>query len=238
MRSLTLHPQKIGLLPIVVVGLTALLPLLSHTLPYSEFWAVIPSEVSRQITYQSTTLVLAIGLLFVLFKTRPQVFKTYFKKGKISSAVTPVPAVGIKPKIGQNWKHIGWNFTIVISLITAAVIFFSIPHIDFGKWIKYLPFALVFAFVNSFVEEVITRFGVVVSLKDKLPDSTIAIVSGCLFGIVHYWGTPGGFGGVLLAGFLGWLLAKSIIETKGIFWAWLIHFCQDIIIISALLSST
>jgi uncharacterized protein len=33
-----------------------------------------------------------------------------------------------------------------------------------------------------------------------------------------------------LAGFLGWLLAKSIVETRGIFWAWFIHFLQDVII--------
>jgi len=31
-------------------------------------------------------------------------------------------------------------------------------------------------------------------------------------------------------------LAKSILETKGIFWAWLIHFLQDIIIFTALLT--
>jgi len=32
---------------------------------------------------------------------------------------------------------------------------------------------------------------------------------------------------------LGWLLAKSVIETNGIFWAWFIHFLQDIVIFSA-----
>jgi len=42
--------------------------------------------------------------------------------------------------------------------------------------------------------------------------------------------------GVIVAGFLGWLLTKSILETKGLFWAWLIHFLQDVIIFSALLT--
>ncbi|MFT6001338.1 MAG: hypothetical protein ACI95T_000082 [Flavobacteriales bacterium] len=40
----------------------------------------------------------------------------------------------------------------------------------------------------------------------------------------------------MLAVFFGWLLAKSIIETEGVFWAWLIHFLQDVIIFSALLT--
>ena len=42
-------------------------------------------------------------------------------------------------------------------------------------------------------------------------------------GSVHYFETPGGVAGVVLAGFLGCLLAKSIYETRGIFWTWLIH---------------
>lgn len=36
-----------------------------------------------------------------------------------------------------------------------------------------------------------------------------------------------------MAGLLGWLLAKSVVETNGIFWAWFIHFVQDIVIFSA-----
>lgn len=84
------------------------------------------------------------------------------------------------------------------------------------------------------MEESITRLGVVVVLKDRLTDKTIPIFSALIFGIIHYWRNPGGFPGVILAGFLAWFLAKSILETKGIFWAWLIHFLQDVIIFSAL----
>jgi uncharacterized protein len=43
--------------------------------------------------------------------------------------------------------------------------------------------------------------------------------------------------GMLLAGFLGWLLAKSVFETQGLFWAWGIHFLQDVVIISAFIIS-
>jgi hypothetical protein len=38
----------------------------------------------------------------------------------------------------------------------------------------------------------------------------------------------------ILAGFIAWFLAKSIHETKGFFWAWLIHFVQDVMIMTAL----
>jgi hypothetical protein len=96
-----------------------------------------------------------------------------------------------------------------------------------------LLFSIVFSLSNSFVEESITRLGVVVVLKGKLKERTIPLISALIFGIVHYWGNPGGIAGVIVAGFLGWFLAKSILETKGIFWAWLIHFVQDVIIFSA-----
>jgi ABC-type antimicrobial peptide transport system permease subunit len=38
---------------------------------------------------------------------------------------------------------------------------------------------------------------------------------------------PSGILGVLLSSFLGWFLGKSMLETKGFTWAWLIHFLPD-----------
>jgi hypothetical protein len=34
---------------------------------------------------------------------------------------------------------------------------------------------------------------------------------------------------------LGWLLARSVMDTRGMGWAWFIHFLQDVVIISVLL---
>ena len=104
------------------------------------------------------------------------------------------------------------------------------------KVLTVLPFSILFSLSNSFIEESITRLGVIVVLKGKVKDRIIPLISALLFGGVHYFGNPGGIPGVLAAGFLGWFLAKSILETKGIFWAWLIHFVQDVIIFSVLLT--
>lgn len=56
-------------------------------------------------------------------------------------------------------------------------------------------------------------------------------ISATIFGVAHYRGMPGGIWGVLLAGLLGWVLTKSMIETEGFFWAWLIHFLQDVVLL-------
>ena len=50
------------------------------------------------------------------------------------------------------------------------------------------------------------------------------------FGLGHFYGVPNGVPGVLLSSFLGWFLGKSLLETKGFFWAWLLHFLPDVII--------
>ena len=116
---------------------------------------------------------------------------------------------------------------------SAATIYLQLIHgkeIDYSNILPILMFSLLFSLTNSFIEESVTRIGVVVTLKGIVKDKTIPLISALIFGVVHYWGNPGGIPGLLAAGFLGWFLAKSIVETKGIYWAWLIHFVQDVII--------
>ncbi|NUQ25067.1 MAG: hypothetical protein HUU34_14055 [Saprospiraceae bacterium] len=63
----------------------------------------------------------------------------------------------------------------------------------------------------------------------------VCLWSAAIFGGIYYFGTPGGPLGLLMAGFLGWLLAKSLVETRGFGWAWSIHFLQDVVILFAFL---
>jgi membrane protease YdiL (CAAX protease family) len=54
--------------------------------------------------------------------------------------------------------------------------------------------------------------------------------SALFFGISHYFGVPYGVVGVIMAAFLGWMLGKAMLETRGLAWAWFIHFIQDVLI--------
>lgn len=232
--------QSYLLLTLIVFVTIALLPIGMWASDVIIF-ASLSKMINKQIVYQTVTLMITITLLFILKKTKSKEFAVYFNKGNISASILPEPLVGIKPKPTENWFHFGRNFSIVVSLVTATVIYFQIikgSNIIWQDLLKVLPWSILFSLVNSFVEEGITRLGIVVVLKNIVSDKTIALLSGALFGAVHYWGNPGGITGSLVAGFLGWLLAKSIIETKGIFWAWFIHFLQDVIIFCALLSLT
>ncbi len=224
----------------LVILLTCSLPVLGNWAQGTSLVASLPSALNRQLVYQPITLLIALIFLGLLKAARPSVFRSYFRKGKIDAPIKPVPALFIKPKAGRNWLHEGRGFALVISVVTAIIIYLQVIHgegIQQGMLWKALPFSLLFSLTNAFVEESITRVGVIVALKGVFSDRLLPFISGAVFGAVHYWGSPGGIAGVMAAGFLGWLLAKSILETKGIFWACLIHFLQDVIIFSALFIS-
>lgn len=233
-----IRTKEIILLLFIVVLTISLLIVSSWTNGIVIF-SNLSETINKQIIYQSTTLLGAFSFLSVLWLTKKEEFQRYFRKGNISANILPETMIGINPKPTENWFHFGRNFAIIISGVTAIVIYYQLikdSGISISNILNVLPFSIVFALSNSFVEESITRLGVVVVLKDILKDKTIPLISALIFGTVHYWGNPGGFLGVIVAGFLGWLLTKSILETKGIFWAWLIHFLQDVIIFSALLT--
>ncbi len=195
------------------------------------------SYLSFQLKYQMILLgsvLLSLGVLFLLSRNQ---FQSFFRIGNISAPATSVNWLGIKN--GEKWSSIGINMLIIISLVTATFLFFQFKKtpISWNLLFVNIHWILLFSLLNAFSEEMIFRFGVVSSLQSIAPVSMIILISAISFGIVHYGGTPGGFIGIGLAGIMGFILCKSIIETQGIFWAILIHFVQDVLIISSIVIS-
>lgn len=187
--------------------------------------------------YQMTTLALSLVIILVTaLLTNFQSLKLLSIK-KIDGEVTPEPWIGISKNNKDTWKTLGRNVAIIISIVTAVVIYFQvyksgvIQNLTLGN----LVLVVIFALINSFVEEVTFRHTFAsITEYHKLNPNISKGFSGAIFGFVHYFGVPARIPGVIMAGFLGWFLSKSIHETKGFFWAWLIHFVQDVIIMTAL----
>ncbi len=53
-------------------------------------------------------------------------------------------------------------------------------------------------------------------------------------GLGHLYFTPMGVAGFLLAGFWGWVLAKSMVETRGFAWTWLIRLPLEVLSFASL----
>jgi hypothetical protein len=220
-----------------VVGLmtAAIIYLMQNSL-FTVSW-FSTNYLNRTIVYQATTLALSLVIVFITaLQTEFQSIRLLSIR-RIDGDVISEPWIGISRKNKDTWKTLDRNIAIVISVVTAVVIYFQVYRNGVIQTLTFATFLLIvlFALVNSFVEEVTYRhtFASIVEYH-KLNPIISKTLSALIFGGVHYLGTPGKIPGVILAGFLGWFLSKSIHETKGFFWAWLIHFVQDVIIMTAL----
>jgi membrane protease YdiL (CAAX protease family) len=104
----------------------------------------------------------------------------------------------------------------------------SRPSVDaFVQALPLIPAALLIAVINAFNEEFTLRAAPISELLRAVGKKQALMITTVLFGLGHFYGVPSGLLGVLLSSFLGWFLGKSMLETKGFFWAWLIHFLPD-----------
>lgn len=199
---------------------------------------VFDSDVyNLEVSYQITVLLLAVIVIGIVYGLAGKGGLRYLNLKNRDGKIRPEPWIGIKPKETETWKHLGLNFAVIITLVTAVVIYFQVVHGEAIRLEMYpgVILILVFALMNAFSEEIIFRFSFVAVVgKYGLSPYVAQGLGAAIFGAVHYFGHPGGIAGVIMAAFIGWFLAKSMLETKGFFWALTIHFLQDVLIFSAL----
>jgi hypothetical protein len=178
-------------------------------------------EVNYTFTTQMWMLLVSSVALLVMFLWRKESFRTFFRIGGSTSSDE-----------GSDWRVIGpltaIGFTMGTMMYMSARVVAGNGSID--GFVEWLPVVLLFAATNSWSEEMVARFVIVAGLHGKLKSDAICWISAILFGVAHFYGTPNGVFGVFASGFLGWMLAKSVIDTRGMGWALLIHFLQDVVI--------
>lgn len=189
-----------------------------------------------QLSYQSLTLIIALILLKVNRWIQPD-YRSALSQGYLEAPTQNFAWLGIPN--GTLWSEAFITFLIFPLIATTIVVYFQVlrkEKVPFFTIVKVIPAAVLLSLFNSFTEEIIFRVIGIEGLSRILSVSTLAILSGLWFGIPHYFGTPGKIPGVLMAGFLGWVAAISILETGGIAVAWAIHFVQDVPIITMILA--
>jgi hypothetical protein len=169
----------------------------------------------------------AILVLLALGYRRRALFLT---PGRLDAPITPVRWMGFpKP---EPWWSFGGQYGFYIALGMGLVAWLDTrPTAEmWASVVQVLPAILLFAAINAFFEEMTFRAPMLATLEPFTGTKQAWAMSALFFGIAHFYGVPYGFLGVGLATLNGWLLGKAMLETRGMFWAWWMHFLQDIVI--------
>jgi membrane protease YdiL (CAAX protease family) len=193
------------------------------------------SVIDFQIKFQSLQLVLSAIVLLLVYSLNPENFARFFRSGDVHAHISKIGWLGVSGS--ETWLEIATSIGLFITLGTAVFMFFQLKKAgaNYRALLFSLLWAIPFSVANAFSEEAIFRIGIVSPLYGIFPVIVIALISALVFGAPHYFGMPSGVVGALMAGFLGWLLALSLIETQGLLIAWAIHFAQDVVIITSMI---
>jgi hypothetical protein len=205
---------------------------LNALLPIYRTWLRDPSFNVYMLAEQSLNILLTLVMIATLLLLGKHRQDFYLRLGDTAAPAEPVRWLGIGD--GTRWNELGGWLTLFISLGTLAfLVITGHPSLDMvARLLPFLPAIVLAAALNSFTEEMTYKAPFLSVLVGPVGPRQASYMVAAYFGILHFYGVPYGYVGVLLAGFLGWLLAKSMLETRGLFWAWFIHFWQDVWIFS------
>ena len=205
---------------------------IDQLLPFYRTWLRDTSFNVYMLAEQSLNIIVTLIMIATLLLMGKSRSDFYLGLGDTAAPAEPVRWLGIRD--GARWNELGGWLTLFISLGTLAYLVISgRPPFDIvARALPFLPAVLLAAAVNAFTEEMTYKASFISVLVSPVGPSQASYMVAAYFGIMHFYGVPYGVVGVLLAGFLGWMLAKSMLETRGLFWAWFIHFWQDVWIFS------
>jgi membrane protease YdiL (CAAX protease family) len=170
---------------------------------------------------------LLIATVCVLVRNRHRAFLRLAVPG---AKATPIWYLPIRQP--TKWIRLGPPMAILISFGTLAFIFASgrpdIARVRAAA--PLLPIILLCAAANAFSEEFSYRASLLATLRSVVGDRQALLLTATFFGIAHYYGVPYGLLGVGMSGALGYVLGRAMLESEGMFWPWLIHFLQDVVI--------
>jgi hypothetical protein len=204
-----------------------LLPFIRSSGTWSIWTAEAPKAVSEIMLHVLRLSPALIVLSFLLLLGR-KLKDFYLIKGDFRANIEKSRILGIKKP--EPWIKIALIFSLIFASVTALFLIAvnGFPLEAFASNWFLIPVALLIATINAFNEEFTLRAAPLGEIEPVIGKANSLLVTAAYFGLGHYFGVPSGVLGTLLSGFLGWFLGKSMLETKGFFLAWLVHFITDI----------
>jgi membrane protease YdiL (CAAX protease family) len=131
---------------------------------------------------------------------------------------------------GQSirWSVVAPAFAAINAI--CAGVFVEATGISAAASWRIAVWAVVFASVNAFEEEVLYRNVLLGAVRNQYGSQQAMLVSALIFGIGHWNGLPAGVVGVLMTVALGLITARAMLDTRGLFWPWFMHFVPDCVL--------
>lgn len=201
---MTSYGMLVGLILLIFAGELALARLARHVTRKTG-WAYI-------WVHQAMRLTSAVMLVLGLQMAGAPVLR-FLQMGIWNAPAVRNMWLGIAA--GESWGQIGLTFLILITLVTAGAMLVAMwPRLNVTRIsVGVLCQILLFSLCNAVSEELMYRVAIL-----SLPQLELAFLCGAsaiAFGLPHYFGYPRRLLGILLAGFLGYFLARSVVETGG-----------------------
>ena len=155
-------------------------------------------------------------------------------RGNLAAPARPIPFLGLRRPVPWTW--LGPAFMLVFALVLAPYLYLTVhPNFNISdRILRTFPWSLAVAVLNAASEEFQFRSVLLAHLRGVFGPEETVLLTAVFFGLGHYYGQPSGPLGVLMAGFAGWIWARSMIDTRGGLWAFLIHMVQDMVIFTFL----
>lgn len=214
----------------VFFGLAELRPRINFTWPALQ--ALFGNSVfdQRMQAEQTGKLAISIAMIAALLILGYKRRDFFLARGDLRAPIEPVPLLGFLRPV--PWYQFGLQWAVYIAVALAIIQYLSLrPAGD--VWLRVLPVLpsiLFYAALNAFNEEVTYRSPMLATLEPVGGSKHALWMAAYFFGIAHYFGTPGGIIGGILSIFMGWILGKGMVETRGFLWTWWIHFLSDVAI--------
>lgn len=205
------------------------------------FGAIVSSSAWRQeigrienpfiramLDVQFVRIAVALGVLSVLFALYRTPKSFFLSPGAMNATASRVVWLGISG--ARSWNRVGTVLIVVLSLGTLSFLSVAMRPalLALPRVLSTLPIVLLFSTTNALGEEITYRLGLLVPALSVVTSGHAMMMSAVYFGLAHYYGIPSGALGVVMAGFLGWLACRSVLDTKGVAWAFAMHVVQDI----------
>jgi hypothetical protein len=176
-------------------------------------------------------VLVALAVLAVLWLMKRDRKAFFLAKGQMDAPMEPIRWLGIKAD--ASWKISGWIFAggAALAVFVPTIMAIAPSGAVLLRALPLFPAAVLFAAVNAFTEEAYFRCSLLSTLHEVIGKTHTLLLTLVFFGLGHWlYGSPSGLIGFAMTGFLAWIMARSMLETKGLLSPWLIHFFPDVVI--------